>query len=228
VLVDVQSDNWKPICCLPQRTPGGQREIKDVDTNKSAKQGGIKFKAALTPEANVEGTLTSETAKASERVRFISGITQENWLGEYTWGFDVDDEREQRQGLQLSADRFPNLSLDYLRDARHPSENDIPKELTVEISAFWSLNPPTSNGWLWWQSQCPPQYSNFVHSVRVDLPADMDCDGHFVGEQKIGGGLPESRKVKTLSPLGIVVSTGIQVPGNRAPEAFPRWLPRLS
>ncbi|KAJ2913172.1 hypothetical protein MD484_g7240, partial [Candolleomyces efflorescens] len=68
VLVDVQSDNWKTVCCLPRRTPAGQREIKDLDTHKNAKQGGIKFKGALIPEANLEGTLTSENSKASERV----------------------------------------------------------------------------------------------------------------------------------------------------------------
>ncbi|RXW18191.1 hypothetical protein EST38_g7659 [Candolleomyces aberdarensis] len=232
VLVDARSPKWRSCHCSPKRTPAAQREIKDVTTTKSSKQGGTKLKVALAPSGSLEGNFTSENSKASERVRFTSGIMQKEWLGEYTWGFNVDDEKEQLMGLELSDDKLPNLSLAYFPDARQPSESDIPEELTVEISAFWSLAPQRPNSWLSISNlislgQRLPEYSNFVHSVRVDLPADMDHDGHFVGKQDIvnGGGIPERREIITKSG-SILVSTGIQLTGNQHPEEIPRWLPK--
>jgi hypothetical protein len=231
VLVDPQSQKWRASHCSPKRTPGGQREIKDITTAKDSRQYGTKLKASLAPSASLEGGFSLESSKAREWVQFTSGIMQTKSAEGYTWGFEVDDTREQQHGLQLSDDNCPRVSLVYLPDARQSSKSDIPEELTVEISAFWSLGLPTrSNGWLSFsnlmsQGQCIPKYSNFVLSVRVDLPADMDCDGHFVGEQKVGGGIPERREVDTQS-RGILLTTGIQSLGNRHPEDVPRWLPK--
>jgi hypothetical protein len=232
VVVDAQSPKWRSCHYSPKRTPAAQREIKDVTTTKSSKQGGTKLKVALAPSGSLEGSFAVENSKASERVLLTSGITQKERLGVITWGFGVDDEKEQLDGLELSDDKLPNLSLAYLPDARQLSGDGIPEELTVEISAFWSLALQQPSTWLSISNlislgQRLPEYSNFVHSARVDLPADMDHDGHFVGKQDIvnGGGIPERREIITKSQ-GILVSSGIQLIRDRHPEGVPRWLPK--
>jgi hypothetical protein len=75
------------------------------------------------------------------------------------------------------------------------------------------------------RSQRLPSFSNLVHSVRVDLPADMGRNGHFKGQQKIaaGGGTSLEVDVVTRSE-GILVSTGLQRVENQSPEGLPRWL----
>jgi hypothetical protein len=102
------------------------------------------------------------------------------------------------------------------------------------MSSFWSLIAQGPFSWLSItkmisQVQGPLEYSNFVHSVRVDLPANMDCDGHYVGKQDIviGGGVPERREVFTESQ-GMLVNSGIQLIGKRHPEDVLRWLPPKS
>jgi hypothetical protein len=136
--------------CSPKQTPAGQQETKDL-TKKSNRQVTGKLKLGANLEVGLEGILGWNKSTGIERVRFTSAIMQMNIKGVFTWGFEVNDEREKLLGLQLSGDSLPHLSLEYLEDAGQPLKSAIPQELTVEISAFWSLMPPRPSG-NWWCS----------------------------------------------------------------------------
>lgn len=94
VLVDPLSPKWSDLHCSPKRTPAGQREIKDISTKKLNKQVAGKLKLGAKPEIGLEGTLGWDNSTGNERVRFTSAITQMNMKGVFTWGFEVNDERE--------------------------------------------------------------------------------------------------------------------------------------
>jgi len=128
----------------PRSTPAADPKENRTLSDKITKTltGTVEFIASANPQGKLGGSRTwaNEQARTNETVQNKSAITRKKLNSIVSWAFDVDDEKEQKNGIEILGDRLPFVDFEFTDVFEDPSQG-----VDFVVASYWSKIPAFVN-----------------------------------------------------------------------------------
>ena len=147
-IVVSHQENAKFKTIKPRKTPHSDGEEKQLSSTKSGRTHDMRTGIALGPHPQATVTLnttkTKEVSTSSEKKLFKSPISVYFLDGKIRWGFNIDDENFQEEGVELRKDELPTVRFEFQGESDEPESlpTPPPEYMDIAITSHWKLTLP--------------------------------------------------------------------------------------
>ena len=151
VVVDSHQENAEIEVIKPRRTPDSNGEEKQSSSTQSGQTRGMTTSLTLGPhpQAAIMGTAikTNKKIVGSEKMQYLSAITEYQNDGKVQWGFNIDDVNFQKWGINMPEYDLPTVNFEFVGDCDEPA--NPPKYMDIVITSIWSIISPSDPKSTW-------------------------------------------------------------------------------